>query len=91
MSDLAIDGEPPVRQTALPPWPYFAEDEVEAVVAVLRSGRVNQWTGNEVRSFEREFAEYVGVPHAIALANGKALNTSRSSLDPPPRIRTMTS
>jgi len=62
--------EGPVRTTPLPPWPNFAEDEVEAVATVLRSGRVNYWTGVEGREFEKEFASYVGTSHAIALANG---------------------
>jgi len=52
------------------PWPHFAEDEIQAVTRVLRSGQVNQWTGSEVTSFEHEFAEYLGVRHAVALANG---------------------
>ncbi len=37
---------------------------------VLESGKVNYWTGDEGRSFEREFAEFVGCKHALALANG---------------------
>lgn len=51
-------------------WPYFAPDEIEAAAAVLRSGNVNYWTGEEGRLFEREFAEVTGCKHAIALANG---------------------
>jgi len=55
---------------ALASWPYFAPDEIEAAAAVLRSGKVNYWTGEEGRSFEREFAEFTGCRHAVALANG---------------------
>lgn len=55
---------------AYPTWPHFEEDEVEAVARVLHSGRVNYWTGTEGRSFEEEFADYLGVRHAIAVANG---------------------
>ncbi len=51
-------------------WPHFDDDEIEAAVRVLRSGRVNQWTGEEVRRFEDEFARAVGARHAVALANG---------------------
>jgi hypothetical protein len=51
-------------------WPSFAEDEIEAAVQVLRSGKVNYWTGKEGRQFEKEFAAFVGCKHAIALANG---------------------
>jgi hypothetical protein len=52
------------------PWPYFAEDEIEAAAAVLRSGRVNYWTGEEGRLFEQEFAEFTECRHAVAVANG---------------------
>ena len=51
-------------------WPRFEADELAAAVRVLESGRVNYWTGDECRSFEREFSQYVGVKHAVALANG---------------------
>lgn len=52
------------------PWPSFPEDEVAAVTNVLRSGKVNYWTGEICRAFEREYAAYVGVPYAVAVANG---------------------
>lgn len=51
-------------------WPYFGDDEIAAVCRVLKSGKVNQWTGTDVTLFEKEYAEYVGIKHAIALANG---------------------
>ena len=56
----------------LAPWPCYADDEREAVDRVLRSGKVNYWTGDEARQFEREYAAAVGCPHAVALANGTA-------------------
>ncbi len=37
---------------------------------MLRSNRVNYWTGKEGREFEREFAQWVGTRHAVALMNG---------------------
>lgn len=69
-STLAIDGGLPVRTAPMPPWPHFAADEVQAASDVLATGKVNYWTGEAGRAFEREFAAYHGVPHAIALANG---------------------
>jgi len=64
------------------PWPFFDEDEIRAVEEVLRSGKVNQWTGAEVISFEKEFADYHSVAHAIALANGSvALDLALSVLE----------
>jgi dTDP-4-amino-4,6-dideoxygalactose transaminase len=67
---LAIDGAKPTLDKTLPGWPYFAPDEIEAASAVLASGKVNYWTGEEGRHFEREYAAYVGTKYAIALANG---------------------
>lgn len=52
------------------PWPYFAEDEKQAVLNVLNSGKVNYWTGTVCREFEKEFAAYTGRKYCIALANG---------------------
>ncbi|MEB3329566.1 MAG: DegT/DnrJ/EryC1/StrS aminotransferase family protein [Candidatus Sericytochromatia bacterium] len=69
---LALEGGPPVRTAPLPPWPHFAPDEVEAAAAVLRSGKVNYWTGTEGREFECEFAGLIDVPYAIAVSNGTA-------------------
>lgn len=56
--------------TEFSPWPSFTDEEVDAVSSVLRSNRVNYWTGQECRDFEREFAEAIGVGHAVSLANG---------------------
>lgn len=67
---LAINGGTPVRTTPFAPWPFFDKDEIESVTAVLRSGKVNYWTGAEGREFEKEFATYSNCKHAIALANG---------------------
>jgi dTDP-4-amino-4,6-dideoxygalactose transaminase len=56
--------------TSFPPWPSFTKDEANAVSDVILSNKVNYWTGTECRNFENEFAQWVGVKHAIALANG---------------------
>ncbi|MGB8833088.1 MAG: DegT/DnrJ/EryC1/StrS aminotransferase family protein [Candidatus Sulfotelmatobacter sp.] len=53
-----------------PSWPHFEPEEIEAAASVLKSGKVNYWTGQEGRLFEDEFAQSVGVKHAICLANG---------------------
>ena len=51
-------------------WPFFEDDEVDAASSVLREGKVNYWTGNEGTTFEKEFKEYVGSNHAVAVSNG---------------------
>ncbi len=69
-SSLAIGGGQPVRIRPFAPWPYFAQDEIEAAASPLKTGNVNYWTGNEGREFEREFAAFAGSDYAVALANG---------------------
>src|SRR3546814_11262374 len=56
--------------TSFAPWPSFTQEEADAVSAVLLSNRVNYWTGEECRAFEREFAAWSESNHAIAVANG---------------------
>ncbi|MGB3290155.1 MAG: DegT/DnrJ/EryC1/StrS aminotransferase family protein [Burkholderiaceae bacterium] len=56
--------------TDFSPWPSFTVEEADAVRDVILSNRVNYWTGQECREFEKEFAAWVGTAHAIALANG---------------------
>ena len=52
------------------PWPWFDEEAIEAAMRVLRSGKVNYWTGEEGRQFETEYAASIGCKHAVAVANG---------------------
>ncbi len=56
--------------TPFSPWPSFTEEEASAVRDVLLSNKVNYWTGQECREFEREFAVWAETEYAVALANG---------------------
>ena len=51
-------------------WPFYSKKEILSVSKVLRSGKVNYWTGSECRVFENEFAKFSDSKYAIALANG---------------------
>jgi len=91
---MAITSDDPLEKTGIvfPSWPVFAEDEIEAVQEVLKSGKVNYWTGQEGRLFEQEFAQYVGTKHAIALANGTvALELALQALNIGPGDEVITS
>lgn len=48
----------------------FDDADVEAVAGIYRSGWLSQ--GPQVAAFESEFAAYLGVDHAIAVASGTA-------------------
>jgi len=62
--------ERPMLNTPFPPWPCFSDEEADAVRAVLKSNRVNYWTGDECRHFEQEFAAWADCTHGVAVANG---------------------
>jgi len=59
-----------VLNTPFSPWPSFTEEEANAVRDVILSNKVNYWTGQECREFEKEFAAWAGTEYAVALANG---------------------
>ena len=58
----------------------YGDEEVSAVLRVLQSKWLSM--GQEVQAFEQEFAEFLGVKHAFAVANGTAaLHLSYLALD----------
>lgn len=68
--------------TPFSPWPSFTQEEASAVHDVLLSNKVNYWTGQHGREFEKEFAAWADSKHAIALANGTvALDLALKALD----------
>lgn len=82
ISTMDIGRGSPVRTLPFAPWPHFPKDEIKAVTTVLQSGKVNYWTGEEGRLFEKEFAKFCGAKYAVALANGTvALELALYALD----------
>ncbi|KRT35869.1 UDP-4-keto-6-deoxy-N-acetylglucosamine 4-aminotransferase [Acetomicrobium hydrogeniformans ATCC BAA-1850] len=68
---LAVEGGSPVRVTLLPYGrQYIDEDDIKAVVDVLRSDWLT--TGPKVAEFEKRFAETVGTKYAVAVNSGTA-------------------
>lgn len=66
------------------------EDDIAAVVAVLRSDWLTQ--GPAIERFERKVADYCGVKYAVAVANGTAaLHIAAAALDLKPGERLWTS
>ena len=69
---LAIDGGPKAVTNKLAGWPQFDEKAISAVQKVLKSGKVNYWTGPKGMEFERKFAEWQGSKYAISASSGTA-------------------
>jgi len=78
---LAINGGSKTVTSKLTGWPNFSEEAIKAVENVLRSGKVNYWTGSKGREFEEKFAAWQGSKYAISVANGTAaLHVALTSL-----------
>jgi len=81
MEKLAIDGGTPTVRDKLPGWPQFSEKALEAVQEILKSGKVNYWTGPKGMEFEKKYAEWQGSKYAISVATGTAaLHVALSAL-----------
>tara|TARA_B100001093_G_C26793317_1_gene999971 strand:+ start:445 stop:1611 length:1167 start_codon:yes stop_codon:yes gene_type:complete len=64
------------------PWPSFTQEEADSVQDVLLSNKVNYWTGDECKKFEREFASWSESEYAVALGNGTlALDVALNALN----------
>jgi dTDP-4-amino-4,6-dideoxygalactose transaminase len=80
-AQLAARGGPKAVTNKLQGWPHFDENAIQAVEAVLRSGKVNYWTGKRGMEFEKKFAEWQGSKYAISVATGTAaLHVALNSL-----------
>jgi dTDP-4-amino-4,6-dideoxygalactose transaminase len=51
-------------------WPNFSQEEANKAKDILLTNKVNYWSGEECRKFEKEFAEYVQCKYAVATSNG---------------------
>jgi len=72
MEKLAIKGGQPCRDTITEPWPkwpVWGKEEETALIEVLNSG-VWSYNGPKELEFNRLFAEFTGVKHAICTVNG---------------------
>src|SRR6185436_10860374 len=78
---LAIEDGAKAVRNKLTPWPQFDELGIKAVEEVLRSGKVNYWTGKRGMEFEKRYAEWQGSKYAISVATGTAaLHVSLAAL-----------
>lgn len=67
-ADLALEGGAPVRETMLVfGAPLIGQEEIDEVVATLRSGWVG--FGPKCLRFEREFAAYTHSEHAVSMSS----------------------
>jgi perosamine synthetase len=80
-NQLAKLGGTPVRNKPFPAYPIIGKEEYDAVLDVLREGRLSTFIaspgelfggGKRIRQFEEDFATYHGVKHAVAFNSATA-------------------
>ena len=82
IKNLAINGGSKIYDGEFPAWPQFNPACYDKVVDILKSGKVNYWTGDVGKKFEEEWAKYFGVKNAISVMNGTcALHTALAALN----------
>ena len=66
-------------------WPFYNKDQISIVNRVIKSNKVNYWTGEESKNFEFEFSKKINLKYGVSVANGtlaleialKALNLNK--------------
>lgn len=70
---LAISGGEPIVPSGMRVrWPIITQDDKDAVMSVLQSGKLWGPYAPQVTKLQEEFAEYVGVRYCVALNSGTA-------------------
>ena len=52
-------------------YPYFNQSSIKKVNQILKSGKVNYWTGDECKKFEKEYSIYNNVRSSVSVSNGR--------------------
>lgn len=65
-------GTPVVSRTLIRKWPIITQEDIDAVVEVLRSGELGNGHSRNAVVFGEEFAAYVGVKYGLAVNSGTA-------------------
>lgn len=85
MEKLAIDGGEPYRKEPFPPRTPFGEEEIELVTETIRSQNLFGLQGAKVTEFQRRFAEFYSVRHAVASTSGTAaIHIAIGTINPNP-------
>ena len=51
-------------------WPSYSDEEINSVKKVLKSGKVNYWTGIQCKKFEKLYKKKFKLNYCISVANG---------------------
>lgn len=63
-------------------WPSFTSKEINQVSSILKSGKVNYWTGKYCKIFEKDFSKYHNIKYSVTVNSGtSALECAIKSLN----------
>ncbi len=63
-------------------WPSFTQDEINQVSLILKSGKINYWTGKYCKIFEKKFSTYHKIKYSVTVNSGtSALECAIKSLN----------
>ena len=51
-------------------WPYYNSDQIDIITNVVKSNKVNYWTGDQCKKFEKEFSKKMKIAYSVSVANG---------------------
>ncbi len=92
MSDTTVPGKMTLPSDQEASGRTLGDDEIQLVSEAIRSGTLTSTKGRFVKTFERRFAEQLGVKHAYACASGTAaVHLALAALDPEPGDEVITS
>jgi len=80
---LALEGGQPIVDYTYSTWPAYSHDEINAVQEVLRSGKVNYWTGNIGQQFQQAFLSKAAAKRTVPPIFNTSPNSSLASLVAP--------
>lgn len=69
--EIAMNGAG-IEEIGFPMWPQFAPETAQDVAEIIKSGKVNYWTGPVGMEFEKAWAEWMNAKMAISCTNGTA-------------------
>ena len=81
MKELAIEGGQPVNTEAFPAWPSFSEKTFKMITEPLKTRKLNYWSGEYGKKFEKALAGWHGAQYCVTTVNEfGAFHTALASL-----------
>lgn len=76
-----------IKNNFLSNWPNYDENELKLVTSIIKSGKVNYWTGTYGKLFEKKYSIFHKIKHCVSVNSGtsalecaiKALNLKKNS------------